>query len=460
MRKTICFVAVVLLCTGLFAQQNIDSLRRLLLHAKEDTTRIDLMNQIADNYVLSKPDSAYKYAADALILSRKVNDKTGEAEAIRNVGTALSFLNDFSRALEYLLDALKRSEALGNKKMMALCLNGLGIMYGNQGDSQRAMEYFFKAKNIYDQLHADDGLRRVLLNIGNAYLNFAQLDSSRTYFSQALEIALRAKDDVIVAAIYVNLGYVYSQMKQFDVATAYFQQTVPTFTAHNNHFFLNASYQGLSGIFHLTQQYDSALYYGRLAWQNADIIASPQPLAQTAKRLVSLFKKTAQLDSVFFYLDREVAARDSLGSRENENKIRLLTFNEQLRQMDIAEQKRKEAEARKRNLELAGIAIFIPSFFFLVLVLGRIKVRSRTVEFLGVLSLLFLFEFIVLFIHPYLGHWTHESPVWMLLTLVTIAAILVPLHDRMEKWMKEKLTAKPKEKLRAETAEPGLIEEI
>ena len=124
--------------------------------------------------------------------------------------------------------------------------------------------------------------------------------------------------------------------------------------------------------------------------------------------------------------------------------------------MDIAEQKRKDAEARKRNLELAGIAIFIPSFFFIVLILGKRKVKSRTVDFLGVLSLLFLFEFIVLLIHPYIGSWTHESQIGMLLILVAIAVILVPLHHRLEKWMKEKLTTKAKTKLQPEIAEAPL----
>src|SRR5215471_10973548 len=137
-----------------------------------------------------------------------------------------------------------------------------------------------------------------------------------------------------------------------------------------------------------------------------------------------------------------MAAKDSLTSQEKQWKMQMLTFNEQLRQMDIAEQEKKDAEARKRNLQLVGIAIFIPSFFFFVLLLGRRKVKSRTVEFLGVVSLLFVFEFIVLLTHPYIAQWTHESQIWMLLILVTIAIFLVPLHHRLEKWMKERLAAK------------------
>jgi predicted ferric reductase len=61
------------------------------------------------------------------------------------------------------------------------------------------------------------------------------------------------------------------------------------------------------------------------------------------------------------------------------------------------------------------------------------------VEFLGVLSLLFVFEFITLVTHPFLEKWTNDTPVLMLLILVGLAMFLVPMHHRIEHWMKGKL---------------------
>ncbi len=49
-----------------------------------------------------------------------------------------------------------------------------------------------------------------------------------------------------------------------------------------------------------------------------------------------------------------------------------------------------------------------------------------------------------LLIHPWLAHFTHESPVLMLLALVIIASLLIPLHHKMEHSIKEKLVAKNK----------------
>ena len=57
---------------------------------------------------------------------------------------------------------------------------------------------------------------------------------------------------------------------------------------------------------------------------------------------------------------------------------------------------------------------------------------------------IFVFEFLNLLLHPFLERITHHTPVFMLLGLVCIAALLVPLHHRLEKWTTNKLVEKNK----------------
>jgi hypothetical protein len=59
--------------------------------------------------------------------------------------------------------------------------------------------------------------------------------------------------------------------------------------------------------------------------------------------------------------------------------------------------------------------------------------------------MLLVFEFLNLVLHPFLGKITHHTPALMLLGLVCIAAFLVPLHHRLEKWAIVKLTEKNKQ---------------
>ena len=67
------------------------------------------------------------------------------------------------------------------------------------------------------------------------------------------------------------------------------------------------------------------------------------------------------------------------------------------------------------------------------------------IEFFGVVALLIVFEFLNLLLHPFLERITHHSPVLMLLALVCIAALLVLLHHKVEKWATSKLVEKNKQ---------------
>ena len=58
------------------------------------------------------------------------------------------------------------------------------------------------------------------------------------------------------------------------------------------------------------------------------------------------------------------------------------------------------------------------------------------------MGLLAVFEFINLFIHPYLSRVTNDSPVLMLLVLIAIGALLIPLHHRLEKWITKIMVGK------------------
>ncbi|HMK06259.1 MAG TPA: hypothetical protein VK476_01935, partial [Flavobacterium sp.] len=44
----------------------------------------------------------------------------------------------------------------------------------------------------------------------------------------------------------------------------------------------------------------------------------------------------------------------------------------------------------------------------------------------------------------FLGNLTHHSPIWMLLCMVALASLLIPLHHKLEHFIKHRLTEKNK----------------
>ena len=105
----------------------------------------------------------------------------------------------------------------------------------------------------------------------------------------------------------------------------------------------------------------------------------------------------------------------------------------------------KEKEERNANLQYAAIAGGLILFVLLFLLLSSsIIVNERTIKFLGIIGLLVVFEFINFLLHPYLAALTHHSPLLMLSIMVCIAALLVPAHHRLEKWITHRFMEKNK----------------
>src|SRR5664280_1836586 len=105
-----------------------------------------------------------------------------------------------------------------------------------------------------------------------------------------------------------------------------------------------------------------------------------------------------------------------------------MTFEDDLHQQELISEKTKVEEQRKQNIQYALIALGIITFIILFLILSRSFITStKLIEFLSVLALLIVFEFLNLLLHPFLEGVTNHTPVLMLLALVCVAAFLICL---------------------------------
>ena len=154
---------------------------------------------------------------------------------------------------------------------------------------------------------------------------------------------------------------------------------------------------------------------------------------------------THQIDSAYYYSLLESSLKDSVFNQNNFNKIQSLAFSEELRLLEEESKRAAEEETRRHNIQYALLAMGIITFIILFLVLSHsFTINEKLIRFLIVIALLIVFEFLNLLLHPFLERITHHNPVLMLLSLVCIAALLVPLHHRLEKWAVRKLVEKNK----------------
>ncbi|WP_395042896.1 hypothetical protein [Flavobacterium sp.] len=90
----------------------IDSLKRVLNVVKNDTSRVSIYNNLANEYKESYPDSTGFYATKAVALSQKVNFNFGLANAYINLGNSNIILGNYKNANNYFIKAQNEFEKL------------------------------------------------------------------------------------------------------------------------------------------------------------------------------------------------------------------------------------------------------------------------------------------------------------------------------------------------------------
>ena len=159
-----------------------------------------------------------------------------------------------------------------------------------------------------------------------------------------------------------------------------------------------------------------------------------------------IFDAANNKDSAYYFSRMEADINARIFSQDNTNKIQALAFNEQIRSIEEEAKQAEAAQQRKQNIQYALLALGIISFVILFLALSRRHItNTKVIQFLGGIALLVGFEFLNLLLHPFLERITHHNPILMLLALVCIAALLVPLHHKLEKWATHKLVEKNKQ---------------
>jgi tetratricopeptide (TPR) repeat protein len=438
-------IALLWICSfkGVAQQRDVDSLRQVLLRGKEDTNRVLTLRNLARAYFYYHLDSSYYFASQGLRLAQKIQYRKGEAFCMSELGSTISYSGNYPRALGILLKALQLAEQISYDPAIADALNSLGALYYFEEDYRKSLEYFLRSLPIVSSMKDEFRESRAFGNIGDAYFRLRIYDSAIYYSSMAYRIAKNSTVKEIIPDNLNNLAKTYVKLNRDSVALGYFRLAIPVETETHDEADFCESNMGMAGIFRKQNKMDSALLYGYRS-MTAGLLSHFAYLQLDATNFIaSVYESEKNSDSALKYLKLTIALKDSLYSQEKSKSIQNLTFEENVRQQEIADQKKKAEEDAVKNLQLLAIAVFIPIFFLIVLLLSRTKVKARVVEFLAIVCLLMVFEFITDLIFPFISDWTKDNPVWEMVILVLIAALLEPVNYRVEHWIKNRLVHKP-----------------
>jgi len=447
-------IAWILICLSEITAQtrliyNIDSLKRLLSTDLSDTNRVWVLNNLARN--IPNTDSIPLLTEQAIALSRKVGFLKGEAEAYNSLALWFNQNGNYPKALENYLRSIKLSESINYKAGLIRSFNSISTVYLYLQDYSTSIDYSRKARNLCIELN-DPVIHAVASSwLSKCFLELHRRDSALKYAQESYEVAARTKAFFPLYMATARLGEIHASEGNAPLALEYLRLSLNYSKKDGRLFRIAGAHLVLAEVFKTNGMTDSCRWHAQQAFSMSESSHLLASLMGSSLLLSELSEGKNDHESLRYH-KIALAAKDSLFSQDKNMQVELLNLNETLRQQDIGANRKQLETERKTNLQYAGIALSLVVFIILFLLFSHSIIANEIlIRFLGVLALLIVFEFINLLLHPLLGNLTHHSPLLMLAGMVCIAALIIPVHHRLEKFVTHKLIEKNK-KIRLDAA--------
>jgi len=425
-------------------QMPLDSARLLMQTAKGEEKFYAIRRLDRYYYTTGLYDSSVLFQKEMYALAKELKSDSMMYLTFRAIGNRFTTKTEYNFGLENYFDAL--NYASSNTIKSGLYQN-IAYVYAVTENTEVALSYLQKG----DGLGVTNFFFQNLL-YGMVYNSLEKPDSALFYLKRCDESDTKAYDATVFAILPTQMGKAYELKGDTILARAYYEKAInycrkeKIASAQIRHGNVYCDFLLQSGKYAEARQ---------LALENLAVARHTginEGISNVAEILRKVYMHIGEKDSIIYYAQMQIDYKDSVSNQKRIAEFQNITFAQQLKNIDEQSKINEANKQRKHNIQYALITLGIIIFISIFLLLSRsIIVNEKWIEFLGVLGLLIVFEFTNLFIHPYISEATNDSPIFMLIILVIVAALLIPLHHRLEKWIKEKMVEKNK-KIRLEAA--------
>ncbi|GAA4960200.1 sensor histidine kinase [Algibacter aquimarinus] len=397
------FILFTFCCFSQNSTKIIDSLKQVISFNPKDSVKIKAYSDLCWYYRNISTDSALSYGNRALSLSKKIQNKQGEAQAYNDLGILYYGSAEYPKALSLYQKGLNIRTELNDTLGAAALYNKIGLIYQNTFKLDSAMFYATKALKIYedknniryslalknnianihkglkqykkalnthleiakinDSLSDYLPLTRSYNNIANAYLFLNDTINSIKYYKKSIAIAEKNNYKKELAAVYNNFGALLQSKKDYVGATKYISQSLVFRKELNDNYGIASATLHLAGLHLDLKDLNSAkehLYSGLYLSQKINV---NELKIDVFDKLATYYALKKNADSVIHYKELFKSLKDSIFSTQVLKEVAEVQekYNAAKREKEILSQRadlaEKELNLNRKNTQLLGLII-------------------------------------------------------------------------------------------------------
>lgn len=229
------------------AQQNqrLDSLVQLYKKEKNDTIRLQLINDIINIELYSRPDEAKRYAKELITLSKNLKKPKWEAKGYHRMGGFFVYKDEIDSAEFYYQKSLDINKVINNLEGMLSDNEQFGLLYIRKNDFNSAFDHLnenialFKERDTTINLKnsAFNGIGGTYHTLSSAYLQKGMYQLALKNELMALQFYKESKGPLYVADAQNSLGTIEINIGNFLSAVDYLKPALQTYRDYNDTYF-------------------------------------------------------------------------------------------------------------------------------------------------------------------------------------------------------------------------------
>jgi two-component system, NtrC family, sensor kinase len=365
MKTIICILFSSLLSITTIAQEgeNIIRLKKEIKNTTQETSRVEALGELGNYYRFTSLDSSYLYSKRALDLSRKINNKKGEINALARLSTVLSSQGDFITAVNYGLEAIRIAEDNNLLSQSGQAMSALGYVYADQGNYEQAMKYYKMHQACYFRNNEPKiGEAYCYIDLSQAFLYMGERDSASYYIQKSK--AIFEKFDVIEPGVAGQMGEIEFEKGNLQSSLGYFFESLKYSDFLNDINNKSFTLLSIAKVYQKLNKKDSSIFYAKKGLEAAKTINISRSQLEAARFLSQLYEETDKKEA-FDYLKMATSINDSIFSRKNLLISSNIAEKEEERIREIETTKLSYQNKLKQYGFIGGLAIFLLTSIFL-----------------------------------------------------------------------------------------------
>jgi tetratricopeptide (TPR) repeat protein len=175
-------------------------------------------------YYMGKCKIADKYLQESLSVSRKIGERSKEANSLCYAGLNYEAMGNYQLALQYLQNGLVIANEIQEEKIKYKILEYLGITYGSLGEHQLAIEVFNQSLELARKIGFAEGEAIAIGNLGGVYNSLGEYELAIYYVQQQLDKAIEIGSKKNQGYALATLAFTHKNMRDYQTAIVVSEQ--------------------------------------------------------------------------------------------------------------------------------------------------------------------------------------------------------------------------------------------